>query len=99
MHFTSTYHPQSDGQSERIIQTLEDMLWACALDKGSDWVRHLSLVEFMYNNNWHLSIGMALYEALYEHMCRSPVCWDEPVDVLGVLPQMVEETQADVARI
>ena len=89
------YHPQSDGQSKRTIQTLEDMLRACVLD----WVQHLSLVEFAYNNSWHSSIGMAPYEALYGRRCRSPVCWDEPADVVGVLPQLVEETQAVVARI
>ena len=73
LHFTTAYHPQSDGQSERTIQTLEDMLRACVLDWGSVWVRHLNLVEFAYNNSWHSSIGMAPYEALYGRRCRSPV--------------------------
>ena len=69
------------------------------LDWGTDWVRHLSLVEFSYNNSWHSSIGMAPYDALYGRRCRSPVCWDELADVVGTLPLMVEETQAVIVRI
>ena len=75
------------------------MLRVCVLDWGSDWVRHLSLVEFAYNNSWSSSIGMAPYEALYGRRCRSLVCWDEQADVMGVLSQLVEETQAVVTRI
>ena len=99
LNFTTTYHPQSDGQSERMIQTLEDMLRACVLDWGTDWVQHLSLVEFSYNNNWYSSIEMARYEALYGRRCRSPVCWDEPADVVGTFLQLVEQTQATVVRV
>ena len=69
------------------------------LDWGTDWVRHLSLVEFSYNNSWHSSIGMALYEALYGRRCRSSVCWDEPADIVGTLPLMVKETQTVIVRI
>ncbi|GKA27350.1 putative reverse transcriptase domain-containing protein [Tanacetum coccineum] len=67
------YHPQTDGQSERIIQMLEDMLRACVIDFGSSWDRHLPLVEFSYNNSYHASIKDAPYEALYGRKCRSPV--------------------------
>ena len=99
LNFTTTYHPQSDGQSERTIQTLEDMVRACVLDWGIDCVRHMSLVEFSYNKSWHLSIWMAPFEALYGRRCRSPVCWDKPADVVGTLPQLVEQTQAAVVQI
>ncbi|GKA51719.1 reverse transcriptase domain-containing protein [Tanacetum coccineum] len=68
------YHPQTDGQSERTIQTLEDMLRACAIDFGKGWVNHLPLVEFSYNNSYHASIKAAPFEALYGRKCRSPVC-------------------------
>ncbi|GKC36471.1 putative reverse transcriptase domain-containing protein [Tanacetum coccineum] len=71
------YHPQTDGQSERTIQTLEDMLRACAIDFGKGWVNHLPLVEFSYNNSYHASIKAAPFEALYGRKCRSPVCWVE----------------------
>ncbi|XP_022847498.1 uncharacterized protein LOC111370016 [Olea europaea var. sylvestris] len=65
LNFSTAYHPQSDGQSERTIQILEDMLRACVLDLGGSWESHLSLVEFAYNNSFQTTIGMAPYEALY----------------------------------
>ncbi|KAK9055581.1 hypothetical protein SSX86_026665 [Deinandra increscens subsp. villosa] len=72
---STAYHPQTDGQSERTIQTLEDMLRACAIDFGGSWDSHLPLVEFSYNNSYHASIGMPPYEMLYGRKCRTPVCW------------------------
>lgn len=69
------FHPQIDGQTERTIQTLEDMLRACVLDFGGNWDEHLPLLEIVYNNNYHSNIGMAPFEALYVRRCRSPVCW------------------------
>ncbi|GJZ87911.1 putative reverse transcriptase domain-containing protein [Tanacetum coccineum] len=71
------YHSETDGQSERTIQTLEDMLRACVIDFGKGWVKHLPLAEFSYNNSYHASIKAAPYEALYGRKCRSPVCWAE----------------------
>ncbi|GJW77973.1 gypsy type transposase [Tanacetum coccineum] len=62
---STVYHPQTDGQSERTIQTLEDMLRACVMDFGKGWDRHLPLVEFSYNNSYHTSIKAAPFEALY----------------------------------
>nr|GFB42944.1 putative reverse transcriptase domain-containing protein [Tanacetum cinerariifolium] len=59
------YHPETDGQSERTIQTLEDMLRACAIDFGNGWVNQLPLVEFSYNNSYHASIKAAPFEVLY----------------------------------
>ncbi|GJT35976.1 putative reverse transcriptase domain-containing protein [Tanacetum coccineum] len=67
------YHLQMDGQSERTIQTMEDMLRACVIDFGKDWDRHLPLVEFSYNNSYHTSIKAAPFEALYGRKCRSLV--------------------------
>ena len=69
------FHPQTDGQSERTIQTLEDMLWMCVMDFGGQWDLHLPLIEFLYNNSYHASIKMTPYEALYGRKCRSPLCW------------------------
>ncbi|GKD24665.1 putative reverse transcriptase domain-containing protein [Tanacetum coccineum] len=74
---STAYHLQTDGQSERTIQTLEDMLRACAIDFGKGWVNHLPLVEFSYNNSYHASIKAAPFEALYGQKCHSPVCWTE----------------------
>ncbi|GJV21270.1 putative reverse transcriptase domain-containing protein [Tanacetum coccineum] len=67
------YRPQTDGQSERTIQTLEDMLHACVIDFGNSWDHHLPLVEFLYNNSYHASIKAAPYEALYGRKCGSLV--------------------------
>ncbi|KAD7117538.1 hypothetical protein E3N88_04806 [Mikania micrantha] len=75
LNISTAYHPQTDGQSERTIQTLEDMLRACIIDFGGSWDDHLPLVEFSYNNSYHASIGMPPYEALYGRRCRTPVCW------------------------
>nr|GEW66448.1 putative reverse transcriptase domain-containing protein [Tanacetum cinerariifolium] len=67
------YHPETDGQSERTIQILEDMLRACVMDFGDNWDTHLPLVEFSYNNSYHTSIKCAPFEALYGRKCRSPI--------------------------
>ncbi|GKF06295.1 reverse transcriptase domain-containing protein, partial [Tanacetum coccineum] len=73
LDMSTAYHPQTDGQSERTIQTLKDMLHACVIDFGNGWVNHLPLVEFSYNNNYHASIKAAPFEALYGRKCHSPV--------------------------
>ncbi|GJZ15562.1 putative reverse transcriptase domain-containing protein [Tanacetum coccineum] len=73
LDMSTAYHPQTDGQSERTIQTLEDMLRACVIDFGNGWERHLPLIEFSYNNSYHASIKAAPFEALYGRKCRSPV--------------------------
>ncbi|GJR48090.1 putative reverse transcriptase domain-containing protein [Tanacetum coccineum] len=75
LDISTVYHPQTDGQSERTIQTLEDMLCACVIDFGNGWVKHLPLVEFSYNNSYHASIKAASFEALYGRKCCLPVCW------------------------
>ncbi|GJU47975.1 putative nucleotidyltransferase, ribonuclease H [Tanacetum coccineum] len=77
LKFSTAFHPQTDGQSERTIQTLEDMLRACALEWTGSWDEYLCLVEFAYNNSWHASIKAAPFELLYGRKCRAPICWDE----------------------
>ncbi|GJX81231.1 putative reverse transcriptase domain-containing protein [Tanacetum coccineum] len=81
LDISTAYHPQTDGQSERTIQTLKDMLRASAIDFGKGWINHLPLVEFSYNNSYHASIKAAPFEALYGRKCRSPVCWAEVGEV------------------
>ncbi|GKB61677.1 putative reverse transcriptase domain-containing protein [Tanacetum coccineum] len=73
LDMSTTYHPKTDGQSERTIQTLEDMLRAWVIDFGNGWEKHLSLIEFSYNNSYHARIKAAPFEALYGRKCRSPV--------------------------
>ncbi|KAJ9561460.1 hypothetical protein OSB04_006620 [Centaurea solstitialis] len=77
LQFSTAFHPQTDGQSERTIQTLEDMLRACVLDFGGSWDTYLPLAEFSYNNSFHASIGVPPYEMLYGRRCRTPICWGE----------------------
>ena len=81
MALSTAFHPQTDGQSERTIQVLQDMLRACVLDFGGNWSGYLPLVEFSYNNSYHSSIGMAPFEALYGRRCRSPVGWFSGQDI------------------
>ncbi|GJV61422.1 putative reverse transcriptase domain-containing protein [Tanacetum coccineum] len=69
---STAYHPETNSQSERTIQTLEDMIRACVIDFGKGWVKHLPLAEFSYNNSYHASIKATSYEALYGQKCRSP---------------------------
>ncbi|KAJ8749322.1 hypothetical protein K2173_018805 [Erythroxylum novogranatense] len=77
LNFSTTFHPQTDGQSERTIKTVEDMLQACVLEFRGSWDQYLALIEFAYNNQYQSSIRMAPYEALYGRPCRSPLYWDE----------------------
>ncbi|GJR62018.1 putative reverse transcriptase domain-containing protein [Tanacetum coccineum] len=87
------------GQSERTIQTLEDMLRACAIDFGKYWVNHLPLVEFSYNNSYHASIKAAPFEALYGRKCRSPVCWTEVGEAQILGPELIQETTKKIIQI
>ncbi|GJY52443.1 putative reverse transcriptase domain-containing protein [Tanacetum coccineum] len=99
LDMSTTYHPQTDGQSERTIQTLEDMLRACVINFGKGWERHLPLVEFYYNNSYHASIKAAPFEALYGRKCRSPVCWAEVGDVQLTGPEIIHETTEKIVQI
>ncbi|GJW17043.1 putative reverse transcriptase domain-containing protein [Tanacetum coccineum] len=99
LDMSTAYHPETDGQSERTIQTLEDMLRACIIDFGKGWERHLPLVEFSYNNSYHASIKAAPFEALYGRKCRSPVCWAEVGDVQLTGPEIVHETTEKIEQI
>ena len=97
--FSTAFHPQTDGQTERTIQILEDLLRACILDFGGSWEEHLPLVEFSYNNSYQATIGMAPFEALYGRPCRSPVCWVQGSEPVVVGPEMIQQTQEVVMRI
>nr|AAX95912.1 retrotransposon protein, putative, Ty3-gypsy sub-class [Oryza sativa Japonica Group]ABA92473.1 retrotransposon protein, putative, Ty3-gypsy subclass [Oryza sativa Japonica Group] len=77
LNFSTAYHPQIDGQTERVNQILEDMLRACALDFGGSWDKNLPYAEFSYNNSYQASLQMAPYEALYGRKCRTPLLWDQ----------------------
>ncbi|GJW81412.1 putative reverse transcriptase domain-containing protein [Tanacetum coccineum] len=99
LDMSTAYHPQTNGQSERIIQTLEEMLRACVIDFGKGWDRHLPLVEFSYNNSYHTSIKAAPFEALYGQKCRSPICWAEVGDAQLTGPEIAHETTEKIIQI
>ena len=92
LHPSTAAHPQTDGQSERTIQILEDMLRACVLDFGGNWEKYLPLAEFAYNNSHQSTIGMPPFEALYDRKCRSPICWEEMGDRTLFGTDIVQET-------
>ncbi|GJS18387.1 putative reverse transcriptase domain-containing protein [Tanacetum coccineum] len=99
LDMSTTYHPQTDGQSERIIQTLEDMLRACVLAFGGSWDVHLLLVEFSYNNSYHSSMRCAPFEALYGRKCHSPIMWAEVGEGQLIGPELVQETNEKISQI
>ncbi|GJY99522.1 putative reverse transcriptase domain-containing protein [Tanacetum coccineum] len=99
LDMSTAYHPQTDDQSERTIQTLEDLLRACVMDFGKGWDRHLPLVEFSYNNSYHTSIKDAPFEALYGRKCRSPICWAEVKDAQLTGSEIIHETTEKIIQI
>jgi hypothetical protein len=92
LNLSTAFHPQTDGQSERTIQILEDLLRACILEFGGNWEDHLPLVEFTYNNSNQATIGMAPYEALYGRRCQTLVCWEEVGDRQLIGPELIQIT-------
>ncbi|KAI3522357.1 hypothetical protein L1887_00076 [Cichorium endivia] len=99
LKFSTAFHPQTDGQSERTIQTLEDMLRACVLDFGGSWDTYLPLAEFSYNNSYHASIGVPPYEMLYGRKCRTPICWGEVGQRVLGSTEIVQKTTEYIQRI
>ncbi|KAA3464255.1 DNA/RNA polymerases superfamily protein [Gossypium australe] len=99
LNFSMAFHPQSDGQSERVIQVLEDMLRGCVLDFRGSWEEYLPLAEFAYNNSYQASIQMAPYEVLYGRKCHTPTCWTELGERQMLGPELVAETEDKVRVI
>ncbi|GKD06523.1 putative reverse transcriptase domain-containing protein, partial [Tanacetum coccineum] len=99
LDMSTAYHPQTDGQSKRTIQTLKDMLRACVLDFRGSWDVHLPLVKFSYNNRYHSSVRCAPFEALYVRKCRSPILWAEVGEGHLIGPELVQETTEKISQI
>lgn len=99
LSFNSSYHPESDGQTERVNQILEDMLRACVMDFQGNWDQYLPLVEFSYKNSYQATIQMAPFEALYGRKCRTPLCWDELEEALIVGLDLIQEMTDKVKMI
>jgi hypothetical protein len=96
---SSAYHPQTDGQTERVNQILEDMLRACVMENQGSWDKHLPLAEFSYNNNYQESLKMTPFEALYGCQCHTPLNWIEPGEKVIFGPDLVDEAKATVHHI
>jgi hypothetical protein len=99
LNFSTAYHPETDGQTERMNQTLEDMLRMCVMDQQKRWEEFLPLVEFAYNNSYQSTIKMAPLEFLYGRPCRTPLSWDRLEDRVLVGPEAIQEMEEQVQTI
>ena len=99
LKFSTAYHPQTDGQIERVNQVLEYMLCMYVMEKPTKWEDYLHLVEFSYNNGHQASLGMSPYEALYGRRCRTLVTWDNPVNRVVIGLKLLEEMEKEVVKI
>ena len=99
LNLSTTYHLETDGQTERVNQVLEDMLRMYVMDQQSRWEKYLPLVEFAYNNSYHSSIGMPPFEALYGRPCRTSLSWDRLEDRIIVGLDLIQEMEDQVKLI
>jgi hypothetical protein len=99
LHFSSAYHPQTDGRTERVNQSLEDMLRACAMQYGRSWDKSLSYAEFSYNNSYQESLKMTLFEMLYGRRCQTPLFWSETGEQKVFGPDIMQEAEKQVRMV
>jgi hypothetical protein len=99
LSFSTAYHPQTGGQTERTNQILEDMLRACILSFGANWEKSLPYAEFSYNNGYQSSLGMSPFEALYGRRCRTPLNWSETGERQLFGPDLIKEAEEQVRVI
>jgi hypothetical protein len=99
LNFSSAYHPQTDGQTKRTNQILEDMLRACALQDQSGWDKRLSYAEFSYNNSYQASLKMSPFQALYGRSCRTPLQWDQPGEKQVFGPDILLEAEENIKMV
>jgi hypothetical protein len=99
LNFSSAYHPQTDGQMEKVNYILEDMLRACALKDNQSWDKCLSYAEFSYNNSYQESIKMTSFEFLYGRKCRTPLFWNEPGENQIFGPDILREVERQVQMV
>jgi hypothetical protein len=97
--FSSTYHPQIDGQTERVNQILEDMLRASALQYGRSWDKSLPYAEFSYNNSYQESLKMAPFDMLYGRRCQTPLFWNETGERKVFGPDILQEVEKQVRMV
>jgi hypothetical protein len=99
LDYSSADHPQTDGQTERVNQVLEDMLRACVLAYGKCWEESLAFVEFSYNNGYHASLKKSPFELLYGRKCRTPLMWLEDGDRAIESSDFIKATEEKIAEV
>jgi hypothetical protein len=99
MCFSSAYHPQTDDQTERVNQILQDMLRACALQHRRSWDKSLLYAEFSYNNSYQESLKMALFEMLYGCRCQTTLFWSEAREHKVFGPDILQESDKQVRMV
>jgi hypothetical protein len=97
-NYSSAFHPQIDGQTERVNQVLEDLSRACVLAYNTDWEKSLPYAEFSYNNSFQESLNMAPFEALYGRKCRTPLMWSKVGERTFFGPATIMEAEENVAK-
>jgi hypothetical protein len=99
LNYSTTFHPQTDGQTERVNRVLEDMLRVCALTYDTDWESSLPFAEFSYNNSYLASLRMAPFEAFYGRKCRTPLAWSEIGERTLFGPAIIQEAEEKVVKV
>jgi hypothetical protein len=97
--FSTAYHPQTDGQTERVNQILEDMLRMHVMHQPRIWEDYLPLVEFTCNNSYQASLKMSPFEVLYGRPCNTPVSWSNPVNKISIGLDTLKEMEQQVTQI
>ncbi|WVZ97800.1 LOW QUALITY PROTEIN: hypothetical protein U9M48_043312 [Paspalum notatum var. saurae] len=96
LRFSTAYHPQTDRQTERTNQILEDMLRACAIQYGTSWDKSLPYAEFSYNNSYQASLKKSPFEALYGRRCRTPLFWNQTGEKQVFGPDLIRDAEQQI---
>jgi transposase InsO family protein len=99
LNFSIAYHPQLDGQTERVNRVIEDMLRIYVMDKPSKWEDYLHLVEFANNNGYQDSLRMRPFEALYGRKFNTPLSWDNLADRVVLGPELLKDMEDHMVKI
>ena len=99
MNFSTTYHPQTDGKTERVSQIVEDMLRMYVMNNPTKWEDYLHLIDFAYKNGYYNSTKMSPFEVHYGWKCRTPVTWYSPVDRLMLGPDLLMDLEQLVTKV
>ena len=99
LNFSTAYHPQTDGQTKRVIQVLENMLQMFVRDYHKKWEDYLHLVEFAYNNHYQVWAKISPFEIFYGRKCNTPISWINPDGILMLGPDLLKEMELTVKHV